>query len=177
MSKEAASRLTWFPLPAELSISYDFCMSLGTNIQAWRVSRGYSAAALAKKADVTEDTLASIESGALDAPVSTLPGVAAALGIPASWLWSDPRHLKLLMEAEEEEVATDSGADPVIEQVLRYVDLEPEMYVLLSAIVQSGEPKLLRAAQASLRSLAKQAKQPTVPWESRPSGHFEPPND
>jgi hypothetical protein len=81
------------------------------------------------------------------------------------------------MEGEEEEVATNAGADPVIEQVLRNVDLEPEMYVLLSAIVQSGEPKLLRAAQASLRSLAKQAKQPTVPWESRPSGHFEPPSD
>jgi transcriptional regulator with XRE-family HTH domain len=151
-------------------------MSLGTNIHAWRVSRGYSGAALAKKADISEDTLASIESDAFDAPVSILPAVAGALGIPASWLWSDPGHLRLIMEGAEEALDTPCP-DPVIEQVLRNVDIEPEMFVLLTAIVQSGEPKLLRAAQASLRSLAKQAKQPTVPWESRPSGHFEPPSD
>jgi len=156
-----------------------FLMSLGTNIQAWRVSRGYSEAALAKKADVSEDVLRSIESDTFDAPVSILPAVAGALGIPASWLWSDPRHLALLMEGAEEDLDTDSNkhVDPVIEQVLRSVGIEPEMYVLLTAIVQSGEPKLLRAAQASLRSLAKQSKQPTVPWESRHSGHFEPPSD
>ena len=156
-----------------------FLMSLGTNIQAWRISRGYSGAVLAKAADISEDTLASIESDTFDAPVSILPAVAGALGIPASWLWSDPRHLALLMEGAEEDLDTDSNkhVDPVIEQVLRSVGIEPEMYVLLTAIVQSGEPKLLRAAQASLRSLAKQSKQPTVPWESRPSGHFEPPSD
>jgi transcriptional regulator with XRE-family HTH domain len=152
-------------------------VSLGSNIQAWRISRGYSEAALAKKADVSEATLASIESDAFDAPVSIFPAIAGALGVPPSWLWSDPRHLARLMEGAEEGVATDTSVDPVIEQVLRTANIEPEMYVLLSAIVQSGEPKLLRAAQASLRSLAKQAKQPTVPWESRPSGHFEPPSD
>jgi transcriptional regulator with XRE-family HTH domain len=156
-----------------------FPMSLGTNIQAWRVSRGYSGAILARKADISEDTLASIESDAFDVPVSILPALAGALGIPASWLWSDPRHLALLMEGAEEDLNTDSTkpVDPVMEQVLRSANIEPEMYVLLTAIVQSGEPKLVRAAQASLRSLAKQAKQPTVPWESRPSGHFEPPSD
>lgn len=157
-----------------------FAMSLGANIQAWRVSRGYSGAALAKKADILEDTLASIESDTFDAPVSILPAVAGALGIPASWLWADPRHLTLLMEGgEDDNLKTHSTlrVDPVMEQVLRTANIEPEMYVLLTAIVQSGEPKLVRAAQASLRSLAKQAKQPTVPWESRPSGHFEPPSD
>jgi hypothetical protein len=29
----------------------------------------------------------------------------------------------------------------------------------------------------NLRSLVKQAKQATIPWQNRPSGHFEPPSD
>jgi hypothetical protein len=70
-----------------------------------------------------------------------------------------------------------TSADPVIERVLRAVHTDLEMYALLTAVLQSGDPKLMRAADASLRSLAKQAKQPTVPWQSRPPGHFEPPND
>ncbi|MFO0729744.1 MAG: hypothetical protein U0361_01885 [Nitrospiraceae bacterium] len=51
------------------------------------------------------------------------------------------------------------------------------MFVLVTALLQSGDPKLLRAAEVSLRSLVKQAKQATVPWQSRPPGHFEPPSD
>ena len=33
-----------------------------------------------------------------------------------------------------------------------------ELYVLLTVLLQSGEPKLVRAAEASLRSLVKQAR-------------------
>ncbi|TLY16734.1 MAG: XRE family transcriptional regulator, partial [Nitrospirae bacterium] len=35
----------------------------------------------------------------------------------------------------------------------------------------------LRAAEVSLQSLVKQSKQTTVPWQTRPPGHFEPPAD
>ena len=154
-------------------------MSIGPNIQAWRVSRSHSVLALAQRAGVSESLLESIESGELDPAVSVLQGLAAALGIPVSWLYTDPRHVELLIDPAEG--GTDAGqahsVDPVIEQILRSARRDVEMYVLLTAIIQNADPKLVRAAEASLRSLAKQAKQPTVPWQSRPPGHFEPPND
>ena len=155
-------------------------MSIGPYVQAWRLSRGHSVSALARKAAISESTLESIESEELDPTVSILQGLAAALEIPVSWLHADPRHVELLTESDDDDGA-DAGharcVDPVIEQVLRVAGRDPEMYVLLTAILQSADPKLVRAAEASLRSLAKQSKQPTVPWQSRPSGHFEPPSD
>ncbi|TKS60400.1 MAG: hypothetical protein EWM72_01438 [Nitrospira sp.] len=51
------------------------------------------------------------------------------------------------------------------------------LYVLLTALIQAGDPKLLRAAEVSLRSLVKQSRQAAAPWQQRPSGHFEPPSD
>jgi hypothetical protein len=87
--------------------------------------------------------------------------------------------MERLIDPDEEGVNADQArsVDPVIAQVLCSVRRDLEMYVLLTAIMQNGDPKLVRAAEASLRSLAKQAKQPTVPWQSRPPGHFEPPSD
>ena len=154
-------------------------MSIGPNIQAWRLSQRHSVSALAQKAGLSESTLDSIESGDLDLTVSVMQGLAGALEIPLSWLSVDPRHVQLLTDPDED--GTDASQanpfDPVIDHVLRAAHADLEMYVLLTAILQSGDPKLMRAAEASLRSLAKQAKQPTVPWQSRPPGHFEPPND
>lgn len=166
-------------LPTHLSIGYHFAMSIGPNLQAWRVSRSHSVSALARRAGVSESTLESIECGELDPAVSVLQGLAAALGIPVSWLYADPRHMEQLLDPGEEGVDADQArsVDPVIAQVLCSARRDLEMYVLLTAIMQNGDPKLLRAAEASLRSLAKQAKQPTVPWQSRPPGHFEPPSD
>ncbi|WP_447969293.1 hypothetical protein [Nitrospira sp. M1] len=51
------------------------------------------------------------------------------------------------------------------------------MYSLLTALLQNGEPKLLRAAEVNLKSLLKQAKTATVPWQNRIPGHFETPSD
>ncbi|HEY3196735.1 MAG TPA: helix-turn-helix transcriptional regulator [Nitrospirales bacterium] len=154
-------------------------MSIGPNIQAWRLSQRHSVTALAHKAGLSENTLESIESGELDLTVSVMQVLAAALGIPVSWLSVDPRHVQLLTDPDQDglDAGRANSADPVIECVLRAAHADLEMYALLTAILQSGEPKLMRAAEASLRSLAKQAKQPTVPWQSRPSGHFEPPSD
>jgi transcriptional regulator with XRE-family HTH domain len=165
---------------AEFSVDrYDPVMSLGPNIQAWRVSQGYSIAVIAKKSGLSEASLEAIESGATDPSLSTLQSVAAALGIPASWLHVDPKHLELLTDPDEEgsQEHQQRSVDPVVERVLLATRQELGLYVLLTTILQSGDPKLLRAAEASLRSLAKQAKQPTVPWQSRPPGHFEPPSD
>jgi len=67
--------------------------------------------------------------------------------------------------------------DPVTERILRGSHTDREMYVLLTSLLLHGEPKLLRAAEVNLRSLLKQARTSTVPWQNRPSGHFEPPND
>jgi transcriptional regulator with XRE-family HTH domain len=161
-------------LPLQPSIGYDFAMSIGPYVQAWRISRGHSVSALALKAAVSESTLESIESEELDPTVSILQGLAAALEIPVSWLYADPRHLAFLTDSDDDGA---HSVDPVIEHVLRVAGRDPEMYVLLTAILQNADPKLVRAAEASLRSLAKQSKQPTVPWQSRPSGHFEPPSD
>jgi len=67
--------------------------------------------------------------------------------------------------------------DPVMERILLGAHQERELYVLLTVLLQSGEPKLVKAAEASLRSLVKQSRQASVPWQSRPPGHFEPPSD
>jgi transcriptional regulator with XRE-family HTH domain len=157
-------------------LAYDFWMSIGSRIQAWRVSRGHSTAALAQTAGLSERTLEAIESNELDPAVSVFSALAGGLGIPVSWLFADPRHIELLADSDDDAGQMDL-ADPVIAQVLRTVGKDLEMYVLLTVILQDGEPKLVRAAEASLRSLVKQSKRPTVPWQSRPQGHFEPPSD
>jgi len=155
-------------------------MAIGANIQAWRLSRGQSVEALAAKAGVPSSSLHAIESGELDPTVSTLEALAAALGIPPSWLHSDPEHLNLLTtdsDGETSESLPTDSVDPVTERVLLATQQERGLYVLLTALLQSGDPKLRRAAEVSLQSLVKQSKQATVPWQTRPPGHFEPPSD
>ncbi|TAL10368.1 MAG: XRE family transcriptional regulator [Nitrospirae bacterium] len=153
-------------------------MSIASNIQAWRLSKGQSVTALAGKAGLAVEALEAIESGELDPAASTLETLAAAIGVPVSWLYGDPENLERLLEADERADSAQAGTvDPVMERVLLGSREEHELYVLLTSILMSGEPKLRLAVEASLRSLAKQAKQPTVPWQSRPPGHFEPPND
>lgn len=71
-------------------IEYHHAMAIGANIQAWRLSRGQSVEALVAKAGVPSSSLNAIESGELDPTVSILEALATALGIPPSWLHSDP---------------------------------------------------------------------------------------
>jgi transcriptional regulator with XRE-family HTH domain len=153
-------------------------MSIASNIQAWRLSKKQSVAAVAQRAGLAAESLEAIEAGDIDPSASALESLASALGIPAAWLYGDPEHLERLLDADEREESVQAGAvDPVTERVLLGSREEHELYVLLTAILMSGDPKLRLAVEASLRSLAKQAKQPTVPWQSRPPGHFEPPSD
>lgn len=153
-------------------------MSIASNIQAWRLSKRQPVTALAEKAGLPVESLEAIEAGELDPCASTLATLASAIGVPVPWLYGDPEHLERLLDADERTESVQAGTvDPVRERVLLGSREEHELYVLLTAIVMSGDPKLRLAVEASLRSLAKQAKQPTVPWQSRPPGHFEPPND
>lgn len=153
-------------------------MSIASGIQAWRLSKRQSVRALAEKAGLTASSLEAIEAGELDPAASTVETLAAALGVPAPWLYGDPGQFDRVLDADEREESAQAGrVDPVTERVLSGSREEHELYVLLTSILMAGDPKLRLAVEASLRSLAKQAKQPTVPWQSRPPGHFEPPSD
>jgi len=160
------------------AIQYHRAMSLGQQIQAWRVSRGLSLEALAAASHIQAHQLEEIEAEEIDPSASTLEALAAALKIPPAWLFSHPTSFRTLFEdPEEHENPIPTGPDPVTERILAGSRMDRSLYVLLTAIMQSGEPKLLRAAEVNLRSLVKQAKRATIPWQNRPSGHFEPPND
>lgn len=153
-------------------------MELGQLIQAWRVSQGHSIDDLAAELHLQPHLLEKIETGEVDPSASLLEALAGALKIPPAWLFSHPTLFRTLFEDPEDK--TDSippGLDPVTERILAGSHMDRSLYVLLTAIMQSGEPKLLRAAEVNLRSLVKQAKQASVPWQNRPSGHFEPPSD
>ncbi|MFM8540214.1 MAG: helix-turn-helix domain-containing protein [Nitrospira sp.] len=152
-------------------------MSIGSTLQAWRLSRGQSLDDLAQQSGLSVASLEAIETGDLDPPASTLDVLAQTLGIPIAWLFGDPKQLRMLYTESDDDPAQPSSLDPVIERILRSAHSEREMYALLTVLLRAGDPKLLRAAEMSLRSLVKQSKQATVPWQSRPSGHFEPPSD
>ena len=129
-------------------------MAIGAYVQAWRLARRQSVEALAAKAGVPSSSLDAIESEELDPTVSTLETLAAALGIPPSWLHSDPKHLNLLASDPDgdasEPLPTEESVDPVTERVLLATRQDRGLYVLLTALLQSGDPKLLRAAEVSL---------------------------
>lgn len=157
---------------------YHHAMGLGEQIQAWRITRGRSVDDLATELPLLPRVLEEIEAGAIDPSASLLEALAAALKIPPAWLFSHPTSFRTLFDDPEEDGdSIPVGPDPVTERILAGSQMDRSLYILLTAIIQSGEPKLLRAAEVNLRSLVKQAKQSTVPWQNRPSGHFEPPND
>lgn len=155
-------------------------MPLDRSLQAWRKVRRYSIVKLAAESGVEDSMIEAIEAGETDPSVSTVEALARGLALPPSWLYSSPEAIDLLWGDPDEEdslcLNLDSP-DPVTERILHGSQAERDLYVLLTALLRHGEPKLLRAAEVNLRSLLKQAKTATVPWQSRPSGHFEPPSD
>lgn len=157
---------------------YHGAMALGQQIQAWRISRGHSIDDLATESHLLPHVLEDIEAEIIDPSASLLEVLAAAMKIPPAWLFSHPTSFRTLFDDPEEDTSsTPTGPDPVTERILSGSQMDRSLYVLLTAIIQSGEPKLLRAAEVNLRSLVKQAKHATVPWQNRTSGHFEPPSD
>lgn len=155
-------------------------MSFDQSLQAWRKARQYSIVKLAAESGVEGAMIEAIEAGEKDPSVSTVEALAKALAIPPSWLYSSPQALDLLLGDPDEEGSLYpnlDSPDPVTERILHGSRAERDLYVLLTTLLRYGEPKLLRAAEVNLRSLLKQARTTTVPWQNRPSGHFEPPSD
>ena len=155
-------------------------MPVNESLQAWRKFRQFSVSKLASESGLDVQAIEDVESGEKDPSVSILESFARGLGIPTSWLFHSPRAVELLLGDPDEPNAVFpdlSSPDPVTERILRGARYERELYVLLTALLRHGEPKLLRAAEVNLRSLLKQSRTATVPWQTRPSGHFEPPND
>lgn len=155
-------------------------MSIGLFIQGWRVSRNHSLESLSDAAGIPTALLEQIEANQADPTTGTIEALASALRVPPSWLFDDPQSFKCLFEESNEheiEEPSVSQPDPVTERILTGSRTDRSLYVLLTTLLQTGDPKLLRAAEVSLRSLVKQSRQATVPWQQRPSGHFEPPSD
>lgn len=153
------------------------CMAIGYQIQAWRLSRGLSREYLAAEAGISLQALDDIEAESFDPSAGTLEQLAAAIKVPVAWLFAHPDAFELLFREQDEVEEKPDGPDPITERILTGSRMDRSLYVMLTALIQSGEPKLLRAAEMSLKSLVKQSKQSTVPWQNRPSGHFEPPSD
>lgn len=153
-------------------------MHVGSLVQAWRAARHQSVESLATAAGLAPEVLEQIESNQADPTTSVLAALAQALGIPLPWLFESPQAFATLFDGEDgEESSPGPRPDPVTERILTGSRMDRSLYVLLTALMQAGDPKLLRAAEMSLRSLVKQSRQPSVPWQQRPSGHFEPPSD
>lgn len=151
-------------------------MRFGERIVSWRVARRVAPDELARRAGIDPARLDAIERGDEDPPASTLIALASALGIPPGWLHDDPKRLLALL-GDDGDVATDTELDPVTARLLAAAGPERALFALLAQLVYAGEPRLVRAAEVSLLSLVKQIPKTTVPWESRPPGHFEPPSD
>ena len=152
-------------------------MAIGAQIQAWRLSRGLSPEYLAAETGISLQALDEIEAESLDPSTGTLERLASAMKIPVAWLFAHPKAFDLLFQEPDASEEKPNGPDPITERILTGSRLDRSLYVMLTALIQSGEPKLLRAAEMSLKSLVKQSRQSMVPWQNRPSGHFEPPSD
>jgi transcriptional regulator with XRE-family HTH domain len=177
------SDLVALPLLAKRGLfRYDSAMtSDGLFIRAWRVSSRQSIEDLAEKAGIPGSTLEALETDARDIRLGTIEAVARGLGIPPAWLHTDPAEFDVLFSDDEEEDPADGPrpwrADPLFARIRESSRGNRALYALVTALLDSGDPKLIRAAEVSLRSLLKQARKAGLPWESRPSGHFEPPSD
>ncbi|OQW34304.1 MAG: hypothetical protein A4E19_02255 [Nitrospira sp. SG-bin1] len=153
-------------------------MSIGLFIQGWRLSKHHSIESLSDAAGIPTALLEQIETDQADPTARIIESLASALRIPPSWLFDSPRSLEYLCaDSTEDEEPDTSQIDPVTDRILAGSQADRSLYVLLTTLMEAGDPKLLRAAEMSLRSLVKQSRQATVPWQQRPSGHFEPPSD
>lgn len=149
-------------------------MRFGERIGSWRVARRVAPEELARRAGIDPARLDAIERGDEDPTASTLASLASGLGVPPGWLHDDPKRLLTLIGDDGE----DTGElDPVTARMLAAAGPERALFALLAQLVCAGEPRLVRAAEVSLLSLVKQIPRTTVPWETRPPGHFEPPSD
>jgi len=153
-------------------------MSIGQFIRGWRLSRNQSIQSLSDAAGISHSFLEQIEADQADPTAGTIEAIASAFRIPPSWLFDSPHSFECLFaESGEMEEPRASQIDPITERILAGSHTDRSLYVLLTTLMQAGDPRFLRAAEMSLRSLVKQSRETPVPWQQRPSGHFEPPSD
>ena len=154
----------------------------GLFIRAWRLSQQQSVEDLAERTGIPASKLDAFETDDRDISLSNMELVARGLGIPAAWLHTDPAEFDLLFRSEEDESDPEIQpspwrADPLFARIREGGRHNRSLYTLLTALLEAGDPKLIRAAEVSLKSLLKQSRQTALPWQSRPPGHFEPPSD
>lgn len=155
-------------------------MSRELYLQQWCQYRRVTLAQLSDQTGIELKHIESVQNGGLDPSLSLLDTLATQLHIPTSWLHYDPQVIQRVWndaDEDEPELPKDHAIDPVFERMIQVRHEHPELFVLLTNLVHHGDPKLIRAAQVNLQSLSKQIRATTLPWGSRPSGHFEPPSD
>jgi len=161
-------------------VGYDPLMSQELYLHQWCQYRHLTLSQLSDQSGIELETLQSVQNGSVAPSLSLLGSLAHQLHIPTSWLHSDPQAVQRLWndpDEEQPELPTDHSIDPIFERLLQAHRQHSELFALLTNLVHFGDPKLIRAAQVNLQSLSKQIRVTTVPWGSRPSGHFEPPSD
>ncbi len=149
-------------------------------LQQWCQYRQLTLAQLSDQTGIELQSLESIHNGSIDPSLSLLDLIAKELHIPTSWIHHDPYVIQRVWndtDEEEPELPEDHSIDPIFERMIQIRREHPELFVLLTNLVHHGDPKLIRAAQVNLQSLSKQIRATTLPWGSRPPGHFEPPSD
>src|SRR6185503_18478053 len=93
-------------------------MAIGSQIQAWRLSRGLSPEYLAAEAGIPLQALDDIEAESLDPSTGTLERLATAMKIPVAWLFAHPKAFELLFQEPEESEVNPNGPDPITERIL-----------------------------------------------------------
>ena len=162
------------------SVGYDPPMLRELYLQQWCQYRQLTLAQLSDQTGIELQSLESIHNGSIDPSLSLLDLIAKELHIPTSWIHHDPYVIQRVWndtDEEEPELPKDHSIDPIFERMIQIRREHPELFVLLTNLVHHGDPKLIRAAQVNLQSLSKQIRATTLPWGSRPPGHFEPPSD
>jgi len=155
-------------------------MSIHQHLSHWCQAKGLSFADLSRQTGVPMNNLQDLQKGEWDPPLSVLTSIAQSLEVPVSWLHSDPRTIQRLWNDPDEdhpEFPDTSSSDPIFQRIFEVSREYQDIFVLLTSILHHGDPKLIRAAQVNLQSLLKQARPTTIPWGTRPPGHFEPPSD
>ncbi|MGD9852306.1 MAG: helix-turn-helix domain-containing protein [Nitrospirales bacterium] len=155
-------------------------MSIHLHLSAWCQNKGLSLGDLSRKTGMDLTSLQDFQKGEWDPPLSAITSMAQALDIPVSWLHSDPRIIQQLWNDPDDDNPTlpdPSLSDPISQRIIEASREYQDIFISLTSILHHGDPKLIRAAQVNLQSLLKQVRPTTLPWGSRPPGHFEPPND
>jgi transcriptional regulator with XRE-family HTH domain len=161
-------------------VGYDPLMAYTLYLHQWCQYQHLTLFQLSDQSSIELETLRSVQEGRMDPSLSLLDTIAEQLHIPTSWLLHDPQVMQRLWndpDEEQPELPDDHSIDPIFARMIQAHRQRPELFVLLTTLIHHEDPKLIRAAHVNLQSLSKQIRATTLPWGSRPPGHFEPPSD